>query len=556
MYTTLKTSYGELMTTTAIRVQGRFRTFATWAGGSVARTDARPGPDRHTGGRGRFAQRASAFLVAGFAALLVACGGDSPTTPKPPTGPSTGAISLSRDSVFVLTGDTLRLTATVRDGSGTVISNPSVTWASSAQSVATVSSSGLITVVGAGTATITAGAAGAEADAHIVAYPGSGERQPALESFDRIIPDVMKRWGIPGGAVAVVQNGRLVLARGYGYANTDTQAAVEPDALFRIASVSKPITSAAVMLLVERGELDLDEPVFPMLSHLPPLPGHTDTPGLSTITVRQLLYHSGGWNRDVSGDPMFRSSEIAAATGTTPPATVEAVIRYMRSQPLDFTPGSQYAYSNFGYALLGRVIEQVTGQTYEDFVRDEVLAPMGVTRMEIGASLVGERAPDEVRYYDPGLTTSVFPGGATVPWPDGGFHLEAMDSHGAWIASTTDLLRFLVHIDPRVTTPQFLTPATVTTMLAHPPAPLWPGNVVWYGMGWLVRPSGNDANWWHDGSLPGTTALLVRAHNGLSWVALFNARASTAQGSFAGDLDAALWTAAGQVTTWPTHDLF
>jgi hypothetical protein len=71
-----------------------------------------------------------------------------------------------------------------------------------------------------------------------------------------------------------------------------------------------------------------------------------------------------------------------------------------------------------------------------------------------------------------------------------------------------------------------------------------------------VRPSGGDANWWHDGSLPGTTTLLVRAYNGLDWVALFNARSSSSSSSFAGELDAALWAAAGAVTQWPTEDLF
>ena len=131
-----------------------------------------------------------------------------------------------------------------------------------------------------------------------------------------------------------------------------------------------------------------------------------------------------------------------------------------------------------------------------------------------------------------------------------------MDSHGDWVASTIDLLRFLVHIDPRTAPTPFLSATSTEAMLARPSAPLWQGSAFWYGMGWLVRPSGGDSNWWHDGSLPGTTTLLVRAYNGLDWVALFNARSSSSSSSFAAELDAALWAAAGAVTQWPTEDLF
>jgi N-acyl-D-amino-acid deacylase len=500
----------------------------------------------------RRALSASLFmLVIGTAA----CGGSSPSGPQEPSG-GNAKIDLSPDSAVLVTGDTVRFAATVHDANGAPVSGATVTWKSSTPTVATISDDGLVTVLAPGTTTISATANDATGSATITTFAGSGKRQPGMESYDRIIPRLMARWGIPGGAVAVVKDGKLVFARGYGYADTAAHEAVQADALFRIASVSKTITSATILKLVEEGKLSLDDKPFVMLSDLTAPPGTTEDSRLVGITVRQLLEHAGGWDRDASGDPMFMSTAIAQSLGTTAPASTEDIIRYMRGKTLDFPPGTRYVYSNFGYAVLGRVIEKVTGQPYADYVKSTVLAPMGITRMRIGASLLAGRADGEVKYYDPGTTTSVFPGGGTVPWPYGGFYLEAMDSHGAWIASTMDLLRFLTHIDPRTATTPFLSEATVNTMLARPAAPLWVGSAYWYGLGWLVRPSGNDANWWHDGSLPGTTTLLVRAYNGLDWVALFNARASSSSTSFDAELDQSLWTAAGAVTQWPTEDLF
>jgi len=473
---------------------------------------------------------------------LTGCGGGSPSGPD--GSGSQAAVNLSRSAVALITGDTVRLTASVRAGDGSVVSNPSVQWSSSAPSIASVSD-GLVTALAAGSADISASSNGAAAKSTITSHVGSGVRVPSMESYDRIIPALMSKWGIPGGAVAVMKDGVVIFSRGYGYADVDAHVPVAPDALFRIASVSKPITSATILKLVDDGEISLDDHPFDIISDLTAPDGSTEDPRLANITIRHLLEHAGGWDRDASGDPMFMSSSIASALGTDAPASVEDVIRYMRGQPLDFDPGSRYVYSNFGYAVLGRVIEKITGQSYEEYVKANVLEPMGITRMTIGATRPSGRLDGEVKYYETaGNATSVFPGEGMVPWPYGGFYLEAMDSHGAWVASTLDLLNFVKHIDPRTAPTPFLSTASTTAMLAHPPAPLWQGSAYWYGLGWLVRPSGGDANWWHDGSLPGTTTLVVRAYNGLTWAAFFNARASSSSSSFAAELDPALWDAA------------
>ena len=386
--------------------------------------------------------------------------------------------------------------------------------------------------------------------------PATGSVVPGMASFDRVIPELMKAWGIPGGAVAVVRDGRLVFARGYGYADVGSGQLVAPDALFRIASVSKPITAAAILKLVEEGRLSLDAKPYPMRPDLTPPPGTTAVdPRIYDVTVRQLLWHTAGWDRDRPGgfDPMFRSTLAAQAVGLTAPAGPETVMRYMLGFPLDFTPGTRFAYSNFGYAVLGRVIEKASGEPYEQYVKRAVLAPAGITRMQLGRTLETERLPGEVRYYDPATATSVFPGGGTAPFPYGGFYLEAMDAHGGWVASTVDLLRFVTAVDGLPSRSDVLSPASIHTMIARPPA-IWDGFAWHYGMGWGVRP--DQGNWSHSGSLPGTASILVRTGRGLAWAAIFNARRMSPDSAFQSQIDGKLSEAVLGVTAWPSHDLF
>jgi N-acyl-D-amino-acid deacylase len=396
-------------------------------------------------------------------------------------------------------------------------------------------------------------------------FPTTGVAVSGLASFDRLIMDLMRQAQIPGGTVAVVKDGRLVLARGYGWADRENQQPVQPESLFRIASISKPITAVTTLKLMEDGKLNLDDKAFCrpgiqtgcILTLSPPSGTTAVDARIYEISVRQLLWHAGGWDRDRSGDPMFRpiTTRAAQAVGVPEPPSCEIIIRYMLGQRLDFDPGTFYAYSNFGYCVLGRVIEKVTGQTYEDYVKENVLKPMGVTRMRIGRTRLEERAEGEVRYYDyqNRVVQSVFPGQGLVPAPYGDWYHEALDAHGGWIASAIDLLRFVTAVDGR-RPPAFLKPETIRLMVSRPDLAYWKNSSYWYGMGLLVRPVGGDANWWHDGALTWSTyALLVRTYHGLGWAALFNTWPSQA---FSYEVDRRLWQAAGEVTEWPMHDLF
>jgi N-acyl-D-amino-acid deacylase len=396
------------------------------------------------------------------------------------------------------------------------------------------------------------GVAGSE-DRQRSGAPVNGKPVPELASFDRAVLGLMAKWKIPGGSVAVLKDGRLVLAHGYGWADRESRQPAGPGSLFRIASLSKSLTAAAVLKLVENGRLRLDDKAFEILGDLKPRPGAVINPELRKITLRHLLQHSGGWDRDQSFDPMFQSREIAAALGVPSPASSRDIIRYMLEKPLQFSPGTRYAYSNFGYCVLGRVIEKVTGERYEDFVRSRILRPAGVTSMRLGRTRLEDRAPGEVRYYGfpgSGLAPSVFPSGpARVPLPYGGFYIEAMDSHGGWLASATDLARFIAALDGQPHHPRILSPRSVEEMTARPAPPLWVGTDNWYGMGWQVRTAEGGTNWWHTGSLDGTTTLMVRAGIGVTWVVLFNSRPKDAD-AFAGELDSGMWKAEQEVRRW------
>jgi len=386
--------------------------------------------------------------------------------------------------------------------------------------------------------------------------PVTGTRVPELASFDRLMIDLLRKWEVPGGAVAVAKDGRLVFSRGYGLADVQRKRPVQPDALFRIASVSKPITAAAVLVLVEKDRLDLDAKAIDLLGDVNLPEGKTVDPAVREITVRQLLHHTAGFDRGKSFDPMLRPTPVVEAIGTTP--EMAAIIRFMLPRPLDFEPGTQYAYSNFGYCLLGRIIEQVTGKPYDDAVNQLVLYPAGIRRMKLARTRRADRADGEVCYYPPPGSKpveSVFSDDKKpVPTPYGRFYIDAMDAHGGWLASASDLVRFATHVDGS-RSPGLLKPATLRLLQSRPAPPVSVDADAYYGLGWMVRPVGDSANWWHAGSLPGTRSLLVRTHHGMVWAAVFNGSPRNGN-AFAAELDRGLWRAFDQVKSWPEHDLF
>ena len=364
--------------------------------------------------------------------------------------------------------------------------------------------------------------------------------------LDEMMLQFIEGHDVPGASLAVSEAGGVVYSRGFGLAELSSRERVQPDSLFRIASISKPITAVAVMQLVERGALSLDENPFRVIG-LGDLLGDTGCDErLEEVTVRHLLAHRGGWDRSVSYDPMFQTIRIQDELGLVGTPGTRDIIRFMLSEPLDFDPGERYAYSNFGYCVLGRVIEAVTGLPYDEAVKERALAPLGIESMRIGRSLPEDRVEGEVVYYDQRRRARepVKARGRRVPI--GYAHdQEVMDSHGAWIASAADLARFAGAFSDPSTCP-LLTEASVRTMWA--PQQEDPG-AVWYGLGWQVRDvGGGRRNAWHTGLLTGgTSTIMVRRHDGLSWAVLFNTdRSGTSGDRLAGLIDPLVHRAVNQ----------
>jgi N-acyl-D-amino-acid deacylase len=361
---------------------------------------------------------------------------------------------------------------------------------------------------------------------------------------------------VAGASLAIARDGKLVYARGFGWADREAREPVQPDALFRIASISKPITGVAVLQLVEQGRLKLSDRVHDLLG----LPDPVDA-RLREITVDHLLHHTAGWDSQKSIEPMFLPLKIAKAEGVAPPAGTEAIIRYMGKQPLDFAPGERYAYSNFGYCLLGRIIEKASGQSYGDYVRERILLPVGATKTRLGRTELEARAPGEVKYYDlddspePGVIASKL--GQQVPRPYGSWYLEAMDSHGGWIAPAAELVAFASDLrDPQHS--QLLKPESIATLIAPPDGAAAHESdgklkATWYGCGFSVRPNAKTgaSTLWHHGALDGTSTLLVLRYDGLCWAVLFNGRFDPKGELLSKQMDSKLHEVANAVKEWP-----
>jgi N-acyl-D-amino-acid deacylase len=386
-----------------------------------------------------------------------------------------------------------------------------------------------------------------------------GPLEPAMASFDEIVKAFVAKHHIPSAAFAATDGGKVVFARGYQVATESASTPVEPKSLFRIASLSKPITAVGILKLVEQGRVELSTPVFSILNFENEfvLAGEQWDKRLKEVTIRQLLEHRGGWDRDASFDPMFKSVQFAQELGIASPAGPRDIIRAMLTRPLDFDPGQRYAYSNFGYCLLGRVIESVSGMTYGAYIQQHILKPIGIESMQLGKTRASDRAVGEVCYQHALTGKSVFQVdlGSDVPEAYGAWYLEAMDAHGGWIASVIDLARFASAFDD----PDHccLLRADSIRLMHDRPDGLagydehGQPRDVFYSLGWQNRVvNKTQFNRWHTGSLPGTTAIMIRRHDGRNLIALLNTRESPATDNLSLATDLILHKAANSVQDW------
>lgn len=299
--------------------------------------------------------------------------------------------------------------------------------------------------------------------------PMSGDQLTAFPSVDAAIRSFMDQIGSQGASIAISKDGKLLHVRGYGWSDKARTKPVTPEALFRVASVTKPITAALIRQAAREGKLSLEAKAFDLLELKP-----VANARLSDITVAQLLAHQGGWDREAAFDPMFHLDEIRKELSLTQPVTPDDVIRYMLNQPLQFAPGEKKAYSNFGYCVLGRVLEKSTQKPFAECVEQMICRPLEAKDILLGYNASDRRHPREAWY----------------PVEDDAFSLDVMDAHGGLIASTPALCRFLDA----------------------------------YWITGEPRKPGETADWTHFGSLPGTTAMVRQRTDGYNIAVLLNGR--------------------------------
>lgn len=309
------------------------------------------------------------------------------------------------------------------------------------------------------------------------AAPRAGQSASLLEALPRLIEAARLDTGAPGLSVAVVVDDRLAWEGAAGEADVENAVAARTDSVYRIASISKPIAATAVMQLVERGRVSLDDP---MRKYVPFFP---DKGGLP-LTVRHVMTHTSGIRHYKAGEMenMTRYGSVAEAAAI------------FGDDPLLFTPGTKYSYSTYAYNLLAAVVENASGLSYEAYLKEHIFNPAGMrsTRLERAEELV----PHRVRQYDRagGSVRNAHYADLSVKWAGGGV-----------ISTAGDLARFHIALDQA----KLLKPETMKEM--YTPARLADGTVSEYGLGWGISTDSRGRTWIsHSGGATGGTTYLLR----------------------------------------------
>lgn len=365
---------------------------------------------------------------------------------------------------------------------------------------------------------------------------------------EKTLKSFMRKWSIAGASIAISKKGKLIFARGFGYADTASKTETQPYNQFRIASISKLVTAIGIMKLREEGKLSLDDKVFGPDGILnDPYFSEPKDKRVYGITVAHLLSHEAGWSQRY-GDQMFMPILVADNMGVKPPADTKTIVRFALNKRLHFTPGNGRAYSNLGYSILGLVIEKVSGMSYEDFCRQVIFEPLGIYDMKIAGNLASEKNPFEVTYYEPTdvvLKPSIYGTGELVTPSYGGNDIRALGGAGAWLSTAPDLMRLLLAVDGFNTKPDILNDESIKFMTDNDNG--------FAPVGWKTTVF--NGTWWRTGSFPGSAGMMKRQSDGISWVVLFNSSAWNGPEIYS-YINNMMYRVISQIKPWPDYDLF
>jgi CubicO group peptidase (beta-lactamase class C family) len=299
----------------------------------------------------------------------------------------------------------------------------------------------------------------------------------------------MERQHIPGLALLVTRDGKVVRSEGFGLANVEVQVPVKPETIFQSGSVGKQFTATAVMMLVEAGKIGLNDPLTKYFPEAPP--------SWKNVTVRELLSHTGGFG-DYPKDFNFRKDW-----------TEPQLLKLVESIPLAYPPGTKWEYSNLGYLTLGILIHRVSGEFYGDFLRQRIFQPLGMqaTRIISEADIVPNRAAG-YRLVKGELKNQEWVAPAMNTTADGSLYFSIVD------LSRWDAALYEGKLLKRSSFDLMWTPVKLKNGQS---------NKAGYGFGWFIEERNGHRCIHHDGSWQGfETAIDRYVDDHLSVVALTN----------------------------------
>jgi CubicO group peptidase (beta-lactamase class C family) len=310
--------------------------------------------------------------------------------------------------------------------------------------------------------------------------------------IDDYLKPYMEREQVPGLSLAIVRNGRVTFAKGYGLANVELKVPATPETVYQIQSITKQFTATGIMMLVEEGKLDLDEKVGHYLEGTPS--------SWENITLRQLLTHTSGIKDFINEPTVSLRLDV----------TEEEVLKATAARPLNFAPGERYAYCNTNYHLLAMIIRKVTGKSFGEFLRERIFVPleMNDTRLYSQSDIIPNRASGYLRRWG-GLRNGAYIATTVLAYGGGGICSTVLDM-AKW--------------DAALYGEKLLKKASLDLMWT--PARLNDGKTDSYGFGWNVGEIRGHRYLSHGGAhQTGFTSHIGRfPDDGLTVIVLTNAR--------------------------------
>jgi D-alanyl-D-alanine carboxypeptidase len=307
--------------------------------------------------------------------------------------------------------------------------------------------------------------------------PEPAKASQCSDRIDGYIEAELQKRHIPGVSIAVVRDGQVVCSKGYGMANVELSVPATEKTVYQLASVTKTFTAAAVMMLVEKGKLGLDDKVSKYLDDLPK--------AWENVTVRQLLNHTSGIKSYTSVRDFFKTARVDHKQ--------REIVALVAKEPVDFAPGEKWLYNNTGFFLLGMLIEKVTGITYGEFLTERIFKPLGMSQTRTND--LHAIIPNRAQGYD--LEGGVLRNGEYVS-PSQPF------SAGMLVSSVSDLVKW----DAALASEKLLKKSTLDQMWT--PTKTTKGGMADYGFGWQVDKVNGHRLIAHGGGIPGFSTQISR----------------------------------------------